>query len=171
MKNTIQTLLGWAVVLVGILALFAWLGMPTGLPEKESAKMTGRSEIAFSVDEPLYDFGTIPIMGGNVSHTFKISNLSVLPVNIEKMYTSCMCTTATLSIGGEKFGPYGMEGHGFPIPKINKTLDPGVEATVEIVFNPRAHGDNAFGSVERQIIIENDAGPDFTFGFIGRVTP
>lgn len=170
MKNTKQLLVVLAV-LVGALALFAWLGMPTGLPKKESAQVVqGMETVELSADETAYNFGSISMAAGGVAHTFKIRNLSALPVAIEKIYTSCMCTTALLDVGGEKFGPYGMPGHGF-IPKINKTLDPGVEATVEVVFDPAAHGPSGVGRIERVVVIENNGGKPLELGFTAVVTP
>lgn len=170
MKNTKQ-LLVWITILVGVLALFAWLGMPSGSQTNESAQVTrGLENVALSADERAYDFGTISMAAGRVSHTFAISNLSALPVAIEKIYTSCMCTVATLDVGGEKFGPYGMPGHGF-IPKINKTLNPGAEATVEVVFDPAAHGPSGVGQIQRSIIIENNGSKPLELGFTAVVTP
>lgn len=170
MNNTKQLLVGTAV-LVGALVLFAWLGMPTGSPEKESAQVTrGLENIELSADETVYDFGTISMAAGKAVHTFKIQNLSALPISIEKIYTSCMCTTATLDAEGEKFGPYGMPGHGF-IPKINKTLSPGAEALVEVVFDPAAHGPAGVGRIQRSIVIENNGSEPLELGFTAVVTP
>lgn len=81
-----------------------------------------------------------------------------------------MCTTATLMMGGKQFGPYGMPGHGF-IPKINETMDAGEEATVEVVFDPAAHGPAGVGRIERGITIENNAGRPLELGFTALVTP
>lgn len=168
-QNT-KTLLVWTAVLVAALALFAWLGMP-GAKNTESAQVAqGLENVELSADETAYDFGTISMAEGEVSHTFKISNVSALPVSIEKIYTSCMCTTATLDVEGEKFGPYGMPGHGF-IPKINKTLNSGSEAMVEVVFDPAAHGPSGVGKIERKIIIENNGGQPLELGFSAIVTP
>lgn len=168
-QNT-KTLLVWTVVLVGVLALFAWAGMP-GSQKNESAKIAqGLEAVSLSADETAYDFGTISMAAGNASHTFTISNLSALPVAIEKIYTSCMCTTALLDVGGEKFGPYGMPGHGF-IPKINKTIDSGTEAEIEVVFDPAAHGPSGVGKIERVVIIENNGGKALELGFTAVVTP
>lgn len=170
MKNTTQTLLGWTAVLVGILALLAWAGMP-GSQKNESAKIAqGLEAVSLSADEAAYDFGTISMAAGEVRHKFGIRNLSALPVNIEKMYTSCMCTIASLIADGESFGPYGMLGHGF-IPKINKTIDSGAEAMVEVVFDPAAHGPSGVGRIERKITIENNGGQPLEIGFTAVVTP
>ena len=81
-----------------------------------------------------------------------------------------MCTTATLMIGGGKFGPYGMPGHGF-IPKINGIIGPNEEATVEAVFDPSAHGPAGVGRVQRTVTIENSAGQPVELLLAAMVTP
>lgn len=117
-------------------------------------------------EESAFDFGTISMASGNVSHNFKIKNTGEGPVKIEKMYTSCMCTTAKLMMNDSsaaemgkmmEFGPYGMPGHG-ATPSINKNMAPGEEATVEVIFDPNAHGPAGIGLMERTVYLETDSG-------------
>jgi len=107
---------------------------------------------------------------GKVNHAFKIRNAGIEPVVIGKMYTSCMCTTASLTIDGKQFGPYGMPGHGF-VPKIGQTINPNEEATVEVVFDPAAHGPAGVGRIQRAITIEHNAGQPVELLFDAIVTP
>lgn len=81
-----------------------------------------------------------------------------------------MCTTAVLVIDDKRSGPYGMPGHGF-IPKINETMNVGEEATVEVIFDPAAHGPAGVGRIERKITIENNAGQSLELEFTALVTP
>lgn len=122
------------------------------------------------VTETAYDFGTISMKAGNVSRTFTIKNTSTAGVTIEKMYTSCMCTTALLRTGGKSFGPYGMPGHG-SMPRIGRTLNAGEEAEVEVVFDPAAHGPAGVGKIARIVRIETDAGEPLELSFSAVVTP
>ena len=117
-----------------------------------------------------YDFGSISMTAGKVKHLFKIKNAGDEPVSVNKMYTSCMCTAASLIKNGERFGPYGMPGHGF-IPRIDQTIGPNEEAEIEVVFDPAAHGPAGVGKIERVIIIENDAGERIELQFSATVTP
>jgi len=117
-----------------------------------------------------YDFGSISMAAGKVKHLFKIKNAGDEPVSVNKMYTSCMCTAASLIKNGERFGPYGMPGHGF-IPRIDQTIGPNEEAEIEVVFDPAAHGPAGVGKIERVIIIENDAGERIELQFSATVTP
>lgn len=107
---------------------------------------------------------------GKVEHSFKIKNAGAEPVIIAKMYTSCMCTTASLLKNGKQFGPYGMPGHGL-IPKLNKLINPNEEAIVKIVFDPAAHGPAGVGKIQREITIENNTDQPLTLQFTALVTP
>lgn len=120
--------------------------------------------------ETAYDFGTISMKAGTVSRTFTIKNTGTASVTVEKMYTSCMCTTALLKAGGKAFGPYGMPGHGF-IPRIGRMFNAGEEAEVEVVFDPAAHGPAGVGKIARVVRIETDAGEPLEFSFSAVVTP
>ena len=97
-----------------------------------------------------YDFGAISMAAGKVKRAFKIKNTSNEAVVINKIYTSCMCTTATLINKGKQFGPYGMPGHA-AIPKINQTVNPNEETTVEVVFDPAAHGPAGVGKIKGRL--------------------
>ena len=46
----------------------------------------------------------------NVSHSFQNKNTGNLRLKF-KIYTSCMCTEATIVNGDSRKGPFGMPGH------------------------------------------------------------
>lgn len=48
-------------------------------------------------DQAKWNFGTIPEMGGVVSHTFTFTNRSRTPIVIERVETGCGCTTTDYS--------------------------------------------------------------------------
>jgi len=160
----------FAGVILGILILggLVWFARP-GLQNNQQP--SPRNDSVLNVEEGgAYDFGSISMASGNVSHKFKIKNTGSDAVVINKAYTSCMCTTATLTLKDKQFGPYGMPGHG-TIPKINQTIAPNEEATVEIVFDPAAHGPAGVGRIQRVVTIENDAGQPLELSFTAVVTP
>lgn len=121
------------------------------------------------VSEESYDFGEISMANGKVSKVFTFKNNTAEIIVAEKLYTSCMCTTAALVIGGQSFGPFSMPAHGF-IPEINENIDPGQEAQIEVVFDPAAHGPAGVGPIERQAILETSDG-QLIFKFKAQVTP
>ena len=161
-------------IFIGIVTIIAvggviWIARPTSQSEN-TASLAPSSNRTLSAQELSFDFGTISMAAGNVSHAFTIKNTGADSVAIEKMYTSCMCTTALLTLGGKQFGPYGMPGHAY-VPKINKSLNPGEEATVEVVFDPTAHGPAGVGAIQRVVTIENNAGEPLELQFSALVTP
>lgn len=117
-----------------------------------------------------YNFGAISMAAGKVKHQFKIKNIGSESVIINKIYTSCMCTTAKLIVGDKQFGPYGMPGHA-AVPKINGEINPDKEAIIEVVFDPAAHGPAGVGQIQRIITLENDASQPVELRFEAIVTP
>ena len=121
-------------------------------------------------DASNFDFGRVPMSGGKVSHRYSIRNSGNVPLTITKMYTSCMCTTATLVTRSGEAGPVGMPGHG-SIPTLNERLAPGEAAQVNVVFDPAAHGPAGIGLNERSVTIRNDAGRSLELSFTAMVKP
>ncbi|MEK7610352.1 MAG: DUF1573 domain-containing protein [Patescibacteria group bacterium] len=155
------------VVILGLSGLI-WLARPT---DQKTVPAAASGGAALVVEEnPDYNFGTISMAAGMVKHVFSIKNTSPTVVTINKMYTSCMCTTAELTVDGKKIGPYGMPGHG-AIPKIDENLAPGDEALIEVVFDPAAHGPAGVGRIQRVVTIENSTGRPVELGFSALVTP
>ena len=152
-----------AVVLLG--AVYAFKN--TGTPKEVTAEGSGGDLV---LEESSYDFGTISMVNGNVEKSFVIRNGGTEPLEIKKMYTSCMCTTAFYEAEGQKaLGPFGMPGHGF-VPPVGKTLAPGASATVRIVFDPAAHGPSGVGRISRVVTIDTNGGSS-DLSFSAMVTP
>lgn len=153
-----------------ILVAIVWIAKPTS--QNNTASLSTKSNGTLTVEETNnYDFGNISMAAGKVTHRFEIKNTGPEPVTIEKIYTSCMCTDATLLMkSGERLGPYGMPGHGF-IPKVNQVINPEEKATVEAVFDPAAHGPAGVGKIQRVITIENNAGQPVELQFTAVVNP
>ncbi len=161
------TIIGITIAIL-ILAAIIWIARPTS--QNDSAiSPASISNGTLVAEEVSFDFGAISMATGEVEHSFKIKNASAKPIIIEKIYTSCMCTTATLVKNDKKFGPYGMPGHGF-IPKINEPINPNEEATIEIVFDPAAHGPAGIGPTIRLVYIEN-SGETLELKISANVTP
>lgn len=162
-----KTIIG---VILGILVLggLIWIARPNG--ESNNVAPASSNGVLTVEEANNYDFGTISMAKGIVKHTFKVKNESQEAVTVNKMYTSCMCTTALINLGGKQFGPYGMPGHGV-IPRIDQTINPGEEAEVEVAFDPAAHGPAGVGRIQRSITIENNAGKPVELLFAAIVTP
>ncbi|MCR4332676.1 MAG: DUF1573 domain-containing protein [Sulfuricaulis sp.] len=126
---------------------------------------------ALSATELNFNFGSVSMARGKVTHRYWIRNAGTEPIVLGKMYTSCMCTTAALvKSSGRKFAPVGMPGH-TPVPSLNETMQPNEEAMVEVVFDPAAHGPAGIGPIDRVVTIEHSAGEPLEIAFTANVTP
>jgi len=121
-------------------------------------------------DAPFFGFGRISMAAGKVSHRYSIRNTAMTPLTITKIYTSCMCTAATLVTRSATKGPFGMAGHG-GLPSVSERLAPGELAQVDVVFDPAAHGPAGVGPTDRVVTIMNDAGLALELRFNAMVTP
>lgn len=104
--------------------------------------------------KPAIDLGTVSMAAGNVPFRYLIKNTGAEPLDINRVSTSCMCTSATVVTATERKGPFGMPGHGGS----NATklrLVPGELANVEVVFDPAAHGPSGLGRIERTVTLES----------------
>ncbi len=154
------------------IALFAgivWLASSSS-PSSELNSRAATVSARLFTSESSFDFGTVSMAQGIVKKRVTITNEGPDSIALGKMSTSCMCTTATLIKGEDRFGPFGMPGHGY-IPKLNQTLGPNEEAVVEIAFDPAAHGPAGVGRVDRSVYLENNAGSPLEIQFTATVTP
>lgn len=125
---------------------------------------------ALKARETAFDFGSISMADGKVTHRFWFRNDSDAPVLIRRIYTSCMCTTATFVKGMKIINSYGMPGHG-PLPEVNESLKAGEAAYVDAVFDPAAHGPAGLGPTQRLVTIESATGQPLELHFAANVRP
>lgn len=159
------------IALIAVLgtALVAMVGLGnsrSGSSADEIANATG----TLSAAETFHDFGRISMKDGKVVYRYAVRNESDAPALVSKLYTSCMCTEASLLVDGERFGPFGMQGHGF-IPTINRVIAPGQDAIVEAQFDPNAHGPAGIGRNDRVVAVEMGGQRVLQLQFTAYVTP
>lgn len=124
------------------------------VPQAQAAVQPAAQSGALTSARPNHDFGTISMKAGNVSTTYRIKNEGAAPLALDKIYTSCMCTTATLiTASGRRQGPFGMPGHG-PLKPATGEIAPGETVLLEVVFDPAAHGPSGLGRIERVVTVE-----------------
>src|SRR3989338_1504457 len=143
-----------AVLAVGAIILFANLNPQ----DSQRAEKIPDANGILIAEEKNFDFGTISMSKGNVSHAFKIKNESESAVSIKKIYTSCMFTSALIiDASGKKYGPFGMPGHGGGSPIANIEIKPNESVEVKAEFDPAAHGPSGVGLAKRTIYIETNS--------------
>lgn len=81
-----------------------------------------------------------------------------------------MCTNVFLLIDGEREGPFGMPGHGI-LRSVGRVLQPGAESTLEVQFDPNAHGPAGVGLIQRTVAIEGSGRELAAFSIKANVTP
>lgn len=169
-KNTIISVAVLAILFVGLI----WIAKPNPKQEKAgvvpSEKASANVLSTLEVPETFFNFGEVSMADGKVQHEFKVKNTSANPINIAKVYTSCMCTTASIMVGENKKGPFGMPGHA-AVPKANMMIGAGEEAIIIAEFDPNAHGPAGVGRIERQIYLEDNTGVQTVLNFEAVVTP
>jgi len=149
MKNILITVAGSVLVLFGLI----WLASAS----KNDTPPAPAGENLLVAEETTYDFGQIRMADGKVRKEFTIRNADSASLTVKQLYTSCMCTSATLLHRGSRIGPFGMVGHGF-IPTISRELAPGETAQVEVEFDPNAHGPAGVGYIERIVTVATKEG-------------
>lgn len=164
--------IGIIVFLILAFAVFAWIAKPSpnGNKPGEPAQTSSATPGDLTAESAQFDFGTVSMAAGKVTHEFAIKNTSAGAVTITTIETSCMCTVATLIHGNNRFGPFGMPGHGLA-RGIDEIINPGETAVVEAVFDPAAHGPAGVGKIDREIHITDASSKMLVLRFSAFVTP
>lgn len=159
----------WGTIALAAIVILVLFGSNTGENSTPELYSTG----ALAVSESSFDFGNVPINGGDVYHEFSVKNTGTERVVIQRVYTSCGCTTAALTdASGNTYGPFGMPGHGFPL-ETNIEIPPTETITVKAIFDPAAHGPSGIGLAERSVYLETNSAqsPKLELSFRAVVTP
>lgn len=151
-----------AVVLVGAVVIGALRDGDgagrSGITAATSSAATAAPALpsVLEADHALHEFGDIPIDGGTLESSFVVRNTDAEPARIIATYTSCMCTTVTLTFpDGNTEGPFGMQGHELPVT-LDRVLAAGEALTMRVRFDPLAHGPEATGPVQRAVAVHTD---------------
>lgn len=158
----------WIIVLIGVVSIVV-----VSNNSSDETEVLPYSASSLTVAENNFDFNAVPINGGDVFHEFIARNDGSEPVMVEKVYTSCGCTTAVLTdVAGRKYGEFGMPGHGLPSDTQVKVA-PGEAVVVKAIFDPAAHGPSGIGLAQRSVYLETNSAksPKLEFSFQATVTP
>ena len=166
-----KTIIGALIAIIAIGGL-AWWGRSV-IPNETSTPSGQQSVSALAAAETSYNFGRISMKDGLVEKTFAVTNTSSKDLLIERISTSCMCTTAFITTAdGKEKGPYGMVGHGVSsVPKANEAIKAGETRAVRVIFDPNAHGPAGVGVIERVVMLEDSMGGRFDLAISATVTP
>lgn len=114
-----------------------------------------------------FDWGNIPINGGNATKTFSIKNTGTDTLQLTGVKTSCTCTKAQVAIDGRTSPYFSMHATSSWVGEVA----PGKEAQLTVIFDPAFHGPTGVGPMERLISMKtNDAqNPTLEFSLKGVV--
>jgi hypothetical protein len=103
------------------------------------------------------DLGTISQSNGDVSTDFEFKNVGESDLVIDKLSSSCGCTSAAVVYEGEVGPTFTMPGHGKENPTDwEVSIKPGDSATLRVFYDPNAHGDFT-GAITRTVsLFSND---------------
>ena len=154
-----------STIVTGIVIVLLLGFIFVALPNKNNeGALTETALISFSTSasvlnsqETYFDFGSISMSDGIVSHIFEVRNEGKESVIIKKIYTSCMCTTVLITNdAGKQYGEFGMPGHGGP-SQTNIEVKSSESIFVQAKFDPTAHGPSGVGFAERSIYLETNS--------------
>ena len=109
------------------------------------------------ISETGRDLGIVSQRQGIISTDFEFRNMGKSDLVINKLSSSCGCTSASVVYKGEIGPEFAMEGHGKENPKDwEVVIKPGDIATLRVFYDPTVHPDLE-GAVTRTVsIFSND---------------
>jgi hypothetical protein len=106
--------------------------------------------------------GTVELSKGVVTTEFTIKNEGKSDLVIDKLSSSCGCTSASLVYQGTEGPRFYMAGHGQaePDPSWKVSIAPGDEAKVKVYYDPTVHPELT-GPVTREVSVHSNDPVDF----------
>lgn len=143
------------IIIIVALTLIILFGGITLVSSSTSSPQvsTSQNAKAETVEATSYDWGNIPINGGNATKIFTIKNTGSEMLKLFNVKTSCHCTVANVTIAGTTSGNFGMSGES----NWTGEVKPGGEAKLTVIFDPAFHGPQGTGAVIRYVSIETNA--------------
>ena len=168
----LKTIIVILTLIIGLIVII-WLGKinQTNLNSNSQAQTQKIKSSSLLANELLYNFGTISMQDGLVEKTFQITNPTTQDVKLSRVVTSCMCTKAYIENNGKEKGPFGMVGHGGPVPMANEIIEAGKTIAIKVVYDPNAHGPAGVGTIDRFIELTEENGAVTKLEIKALVTP
>lgn len=149
------------VIIVVTVAFFVG-GIYFASNTSNTAQMESDLEAKATISETSFGWGEIGIDDGNVEKTFEIKNEGTSPLVLTNIVTSCMCTTAQLSLEDRVSPVFGM--HTKSAYKLE--VPPQETAKLKVVFDPAFHGPDGVGPITRQVVVETNDSENAELNFM-----
>ncbi len=115
-----------------------------------------------SINPDSYDFGDVSQKKGTITTIFEIKNEGKNDLIIDRLESSCGCTSASVIYKGEEGPVFGMPGHGIneEIGDWQVTIPSGETAQLKVYYDPNVHPDFR-GAVTREVYVYSSDPIDF----------
>ena len=112
-----------------------------------------------SLSPESYDFGDISQKEGITATFFELANKGKSDLVIDRIETSCGCTSAAIVYQEEEGPRFAMPGHGIDeeIGDWQISLAPGETAQLKVYYDPNAHPDFRGAAIREVYIFSNDS--------------
>lgn len=140
------------------LLLVVGLAFLVSSKEKKTSVLSEVAAEGLTATPTDYDLGEVPINGGIVTKEYEVKNETGGDIELLKIATSCMCTTANAKVGGDETRFYGMEMAGDKNPILSLKVKNGETAKISVQFDPAAHGPEGVGPFDRIVWLYFDNG-------------
>ena len=120
-----------------------------------------RERPIIGLNPSFYDFGDVSQAKGIVATFFELKNEGENDLIINKLDSSCGCTSASIIFKGEEGPRFAMAGHGIENPTgWEITIAPGESAQLKVYYDPNIH-QSFRGPATREILIYSSDPIDF----------
>jgi len=127
----------------------------------ELAKSAPAERPIIALTNDYYDFGDVPQKKGVVTTLFELKNQGEKDLIINKLDSSCGCTSASIVFDGQEGPRFAMAGHGIESPTDwQVSIPPEGAAYIKVYYDPDVHNDFR-GPATREITVFSNDPIDF----------
>lgn len=122
------------------------------------AKEAPRNRPIISLNPENFDFGQVSQKKGIVSTMFELANEGKEDLVINKLESSCGCTTASIIFEGKEGPRFGMPGHGLNenVGDWKLTIPAKGKAQLKVYYDPNVHSDFRGYAIREISVFSND---------------
>lgn len=162
-KSADSFVIGIIMVTFVLLGAVVYFGAKIG----SGSQVAADARVSVVIEENKFDWGTIDIEAGVVSHTFVIENTSDTTLKLYNVKTSCACTSAQLISGENRSQKFDMHSKSASVFEVEANQS----AQLLVEFDPMFHGPSGVGPIDRVVTLESNdpVNPTLTFGLTAEV--
>lgn len=125
--------------------------------KKELAANAPANRPIISVSPESIDLGDVSQAKGETNTLFEITNTGETDLTINKLDTSCGCTSAAIVFNSEEGPRFSMAGHGIESPMDwSVTIPSGEKAQLKVYYDPNVHEDFRGDAIREIYVYSND---------------